>query len=262
MRDALGWGPLLGLLVVFACGGPKTNAAGPKPSPSSSASASPSASASAEKEHNMAALIAELEGDDDDASESGDDPDDAKKKPKKKKKKAPKKKAKKGKGGEDASDEDDDEPKKKDKKIPTAAERTERYCEASCARDVRCMDEDDVDEHTLDGCRRACRRGEGRKTDRLRNAFVFVYATCLDELECDDEASICRDRVVAKVLKADEDSREDYLACEARRKACGLETDRCQAHAWSNPGIRRALDDCLQRPCGRLQQCLRDATWR
>lgn len=255
MRDVLGSGLFLGLMAVFACGGGKSKADGPKPSPSSSASASPSASASAAEEEDLAAMLAELEGDDDDdVSEEGKDPDGAKKKPRKKT-------AKKGKGGEDPSD-DGDEPKKKDKKIPTAAERTERYCEASCAREVRCMDDDDVDENTLGDCRRTCRRGEGRKTDRLRNAFVFVYATCLDGLECDDEASTCRDGAVAKVLKADEDSRESYLACEARRKTCGLQTDRCRAHAWSNPGIRRALDDCLQRPCGGLQQCLRDATWR
>jgi len=124
------------------------------------------------------------------------------------------------------------------------------------------MDDDVVDRDTLRDCRRDCRRGEGRRIHRLRNAFAFVYASCLDELDCDDVVSVCRDRVAARVLKVDESSRAGYLACEARRRACGKTTERCMAYAWSNPGIRRAMTDCLRRPCGQLESCLRDAGWR
>lgn len=246
MLDRVGWAPVVGVVTLVACGGQTTPPDDPQASPSSTASSSASAapSALAEKEA-LAALFAELEGDDEPSSDDGTDADDGKKK--KRTTKKDKGKAKK---------------KKKKKKVPTSSERTERHCASSCARSVRCMDEGDVDEDTLADCQRECRRADGRKIDRLRNAFVFLYASCLDGLDCDDPEETCRDRVVAKVLKVDEDSREDYLACEARRKACGLGTDRCRAHAWSNPGIRRAMNDCLGGPCGRLRQCLQDATWR
>jgi len=248
MLERVGWAPVVGVVTLVACGGQTTPPDDPKASPSSTASSSASAapSALAEKEA-LAALFAELEGDDEPSSDDGTDADDGKKKKRTTKKDKGKAKKKK---------------KKKKKKVPTSSERTERHCASSCARSVRCMDEGDVDEDTLADCQRECRRADGRKIDRLRNAFVFLYASCLDGLDCDDPEETCRDRVVAKVLKVDEDSREDYLACEARRKACGLGTDRCRAHAWSNPGIRRAMNDCLGGPCGRLRQCLQDATWR
>jgi hypothetical protein len=106
----------------------------------------------------------------------------------------------------------DKKPKEAKKaKPPTPALRAERLCEAGCARNLRC------DEEEMKPCMHTCRLDRTGRMHVYRPRFVFAYADCLDKLPCDKDAGRCQAVAVATVMEEPEDEAEDKSDDKAKK---------------------------------------------
>ncbi len=108
--------------------------------------------------------------------------------------------------------------KQKEPKTPTAAERAERVCKATCARNMRCDEGDDEEPLDEQDCLWACRRDRTARMHVVRHEFASAYADCLDQLGCKEDPTRCREVAIATLLLGPE---EETDADDAAKKAKG-----------------------------------------
>ncbi len=98
--------------------------------------------------------------------------------------------------------------KVKEPKPPSPMARLETVCQATCARDERCADdEDERDDLDDDSCLRTCRTERAHRMHVFRPKFVSAYGECLERLDCDKDVGRCLAVAVATVME-DPDERQ------------------------------------------------------